>query len=96
VSSGLSEFFFYFFLFVQHIFSLVQSCVLLGPADGREWAHKKLVAVLTAVAEQVAAQNLQTLQIAHFNSFNTGGLFFNRGVKKLTFFVKKWYKSVKK
>jgi len=27
---------------------------LLGPADGREWAHKKLVAVLPAVAEQDA------------------------------------------
>jgi hypothetical protein len=26
-------------------FPLVQSCVLLGPADGREWAIKKLVGV---------------------------------------------------
>jgi len=54
VSSGLSEFFFYFLL-VQHVLSLAQFCVLLGLADGREWAHKKLVAVLPAVAEQNAA-----------------------------------------
>jgi hypothetical protein len=55
VSSSLSEFFFYFLLLVQHILSLAQSCVLLGPADGREWAHKKLVAVLAAADEQDAA-----------------------------------------
>jgi hypothetical protein len=34
---------------------LAKSCVLLGPADGREWAIKKLVAVLAAAAEQDAA-----------------------------------------
>jgi hypothetical protein len=45
----------YFFLVVQHVRSLAQSCVLLGPADAREWAHKKLVAGLTAVDEQNAA-----------------------------------------
>jgi hypothetical protein len=32
-----------------------QSCVLLGPAGGREWAIKKLVAVLPAENEQDAA-----------------------------------------
>jgi len=34
---------------------LTKSCVLLGPADGREWAIKKLVAVMAAAAEQDAA-----------------------------------------
>ena len=34
---------------------LAKSCVLLGPADGREWAIKKLVAVMAAAAEQDAA-----------------------------------------
>jgi len=79
-------FFFYFFPVVQH--ALAQSRVLLGPADGREWAHKKLVAGLTAVAEQDTAQNLQTLHIAHLDSFNTGGLFLT-GLSKSRFFCKK-------
>ncbi len=50
---------FLLFSFCTPLFVLLaQSCVLLGPADGREWAHKKLVAVLAAVAEQDTAQNL--------------------------------------
>ena len=65
---------------------LTQSCVLLGLADGQEWAHKKLVAVLAAVDEQDTAQNLQTLQIAHFNSFNSGSLFLT-GVSKSQLFL---------
>jgi hypothetical protein len=69
------DFSFIFFFLYNIVLSLAQSCVLLGPADGREWAHKKLVAVLAAVAEQDAAQNLQTLQISHFNSL-TQAVFF--------------------
>jgi len=76
----------YFFLFVQHVLSLAQAASCSDRRTGREWAHKKLVAVLAAVAEQNAAQNLQALQIAHFNSFNSGGLFLT-GVLKSRLFL---------
>jgi len=49
------SFSFIFFFLYNTVLSLAQSCVLLGPADGREWAHKKLVAVLAAEDEQDAA-----------------------------------------
>jgi len=44
-----------FFFLYNMFFPLPKAAILLGPTDGREWAHKKLVAVLAAEDEQDAA-----------------------------------------